>query len=158
VQKTSQAQGDVGRLLAMSRAELDELFRASPTGDIPSGEAKGTAIVLPGTPLSRIAAAFVRGVAWRGKVFDRASGTLQNRIVPARRPAIAASVYKAPSWLDGKECIVLDYSKTSTVARNVRDEIRSIGPGTYLGIVFWRRRKLIGFALQFPPEATNANG
>ena len=63
--------------------------------------------------------------------------------------AIVARVYKAPSWLDQKECIVLDYSRTSLVAHFVRDEIRLIAPNTYLGIVFWGRAKLIGFALQF---------
>jgi hypothetical protein len=64
--------------------------------------------------------------------------------------AIAARVYKAPSWIDEKECIVLDYSETSLVAHWIRDEIRLIAPGTYLGIVFWDRAKLINFALQFP--------
>ena len=36
-------------LLKMSQAQLDELFRQSPAGKIPEGEAKGTAIVAPGT-------------------------------------------------------------------------------------------------------------
>lgn len=34
-------------LLKMSQAQLDELFTSSPAGDIPNGEAKGTAIVAP---------------------------------------------------------------------------------------------------------------
>ena len=103
----------------------------------------------PGTSLSRAAARFVRTVAWHGKVFDPATGTLRNRILPIPVQAIVARVYKAPSWLDKKECIVLDYSRTSLVAHFVRDEIRLIAPNTYLGIVFWGRAKLIGFALQF---------
>jgi hypothetical protein len=85
-------------------------------------------------------------------VFDPSSGTLKNRILPIPMDAIVARVYKAPSWLDEQECIVLDYSKTSLVAHHVRDEIRMIAPGTYLGIVFWKRAKLIAFALQFPTE------
>jgi hypothetical protein len=141
---------DVGRLLSMSRAELDRLFRASPAGEIPSGEAAGTAIISPGTRLSSPAAKFVHIFAWHGKVFDPATGTLKNKILPIATNAIAARVYKAPSWLDEKECIVLDYSRTSLVAQHVRDEIRLIAPGTYLGIVFWKHARLISFALQFP--------
>ena len=43
---------DVPQLLAMSQAQLDDLFRSSPPGDIPNGPAKGTAIIAPGTTYS----------------------------------------------------------------------------------------------------------
>ena len=140
---------DVNRLLEMSQAELDALFRASPAGEIPSGEARGTAIIAPDTEFSEIAARFIHIFGWHGKVFDPASGTLQNVILPVPLRAIAARVFKGPSWIDEKECIVLDYSETSLVAHWIRDEIRLIAPDTYLGIVFWERAKLINFALQF---------
>ena len=39
---------DVPQLLNLSQAQLDELFTNSPPGDIPDGEAKGTAIIAPG--------------------------------------------------------------------------------------------------------------
>ena len=39
---------DVQQLLKMSQADLDDLFTKSPPGPIPTGEAKGTAIVAPG--------------------------------------------------------------------------------------------------------------
>ena len=74
---------------------------------------------------------------------------LTNQILLLGLNAIIAKVYKAPSWLDGKECIVLDYSETSLVANWVRDEIRLIGPGRYLGLVYWKKKRLIDFALQF---------
>src|SRR5271166_4223536 len=64
--------------------------------------------------------------------------------------AIVARVYKDASWLDGKECIVLDYSETSMVAHWIRDEIRLIQPpGLYLGKVYWDKARLIDFSLQF---------
>ena len=63
--------------------------------------------------------------------------------------AIIAKVYKAPSWLDQKECIVLDYSDTSLVAHWIRDEMRMIQPKLYLGKVYWDKTRLIDFALQF---------
>ena len=40
---------DVSQLLAMSQTQLDELFRASPAGEIPDGPAEGTAIIAPVT-------------------------------------------------------------------------------------------------------------
>ena len=64
--------------------------------------------------------------------------------------AIVAKVYKDKSWFDQKECIVLDYSKTSLIAHWIRDEIREVSPGIYLGMVYWGKKKLIHFALQFP--------
>ena len=63
--------------------------------------------------------------------------------------AIVAKVYQSPSWLDGKECTVLDYSETSLIAHRVRDEIREVAPGLYLGVVFWGREKILNFALNF---------
>jgi len=42
-----------GQLLAMSSQQLDDLFGSSPAGDIPSGEAQGTAIIAPGTTFSK---------------------------------------------------------------------------------------------------------
>ena len=140
---------DVPQLLTMSQAQLDDLFRASPPGEIPDGEAKGTAIVAPGTTYSEEIAEFVNHFAWQGKTFDSGKGVLRNRILPLGLNAIIAKVYKAPSWLDGKECIVLDYSDTSLLARWIRDEIRQIGPGTYLGKVYWDKKRLIDFALRF---------
>ena len=34
-------------------------------------------------------------------------------------------------------------------ARKIRDEIRLIGPGFYLGKVYWGKTRLIDFCLQF---------
>jgi hypothetical protein len=140
---------DVPQLLAMSQKELDDLFIASPAGDIPKGEATGTAIIAPGTTYTQELATLINHFAWQGKTFDAAKGTLKNRILPFGLNAILAKVYKGPSWLDGKECIVLDYSETSLVAHWIRDEIRQIGPGMYLGKVYWEKDRLIDFALQF---------
>jgi|SRR5271155_333494 len=141
---------DVPQLLGMSQAELDALFTASDSGPIPAGEADGTAIIAPGTTYSPEIASFIKYFAWQGKVFDPTSGTLKNRIGPFGLNAIIARVYKAPSWLDGKECVVLDYSETSVVAHWIRDEIRLIQPpGLYLGKVYWDRSRLIDFSLQF---------
>ena len=140
---------DIPQLLTMSQAQLDELFTNSLAGEIPDGEGKGTAIVAPGTTYTEEIAEFVSHFAWQGKVFDAAKGVLKNKILPFGLNAIIAKVYKGPSWLDSKECIVLDYSETSFIAQWIRDEIRQIEPNLYLGKVYWGKRRLIDFALQF---------
>jgi hypothetical protein len=140
-------------LLTKSQAELDVLFSASEPGPIPNGEAKGTAIVAPGTQFNAQIAQAINLFAWQGKVFDAASMTLRNHILPFGLKAVIAQIKREPSWLDGKDCIVLDYSQTSMVAQWIRDEIRMIGPGLYLGKVYWSKARLIDFALQFPVTA-----
>jgi hypothetical protein len=140
---------DVAKLLTLSQAELDALFTNCPVGNIPDGEAEGTAIIAPGTAFSANIASFVSHFAWQGKVFDAKKGVLKNKILPFGLNAILAKVYKGQSWLDGKECIVLDYSETSVVAQWIRDEIRQIEPGLYLGKVYWDKTRLIDFALKF---------
>jgi hypothetical protein len=140
---------DVAKLLTMSQSELDTLFTDSPVGSIPDGEAEGTAIVAPGTTFSPTVAQFISLFAWQGKVFDGKKGVLKNKILPFGLNAIIAKVYKGSSWLDGKECIVLDYSDTSFVAQWIRDEIRQVEPKLYLGKVYWDKKRLIDFALKF---------
>ncbi|TMH33784.1 MAG: hypothetical protein E6H58_07815 [Betaproteobacteria bacterium] len=140
---------DVAQLLAMSQQQLDDLFRESLAGEIPNGEAKGTAIIAPGTKYSESIATIINHFGWQGKVFDAKKGVLKNKILAFGVEAIVAKVYKGQSWLDGKECIVLDYSETSLLAHWIRDEIRLIGPGFYLGKVYWAKDRLIDFCLQF---------
>ena len=144
---------DVAQLLKMSQAELDDLFMKSPAGPIPDGSAKGTAIIAPGTVFTKEIAELISLFAWQGKTFDAKRGVLTNRISILGFNAILAEVYKGESWLDHKECIVLDYSKTSLVAKWIRDEIREVAPGIYLGVVYWGKKKLIHFALKFPTPA-----
>jgi hypothetical protein len=137
-------------LTRMSQSELDDLFRNSPIGDIPDGDAQGSVIVAEAGPdVERPIFWFARWLAWQGKVFDRPRATLLNKVGPFGWQLIRASTYVAPSWFDNQPAIILDYSKTSLVARSVRDEIREVSPGTFLGIVFIGKAKTINFVLQF---------
>jgi len=140
---------DVKQLLDKSANDLDALFRKSPPGPIPDGPAEGTAIVASGTKFSHEIAKVVNLFGWQGKTFDAKHGTLRNRITAFGFNAIVAEVYLDNSLIDGQPCIVLDYSKTSTVAERVRDEIRQIADKTYLGRVYWDNKPNIFFALQF---------
>ncbi len=141
---------DARQLLQMSQADLDALFSAHEPGPIPDGEARGTAIIAPGTLFSPAIAELINIFAWKGKVFDAKDGFLRNEILPFGLKAIVAHIYKDNSWLDGKECIVLDYSKTSLVASHIRDEIRLVDEALYLGKVYWDKARLIDFSPRFP--------
>jgi hypothetical protein len=150
---------DPAEFLKLPAEKLDEIFRTSTAGDIPLGEGEGTAIIAPGTAVSDAIARFIHLFSWKGKVFERdpndpQRGKLKNRLLLLGTKAIIAEVYKGASWLDEKECIILDYSHTSIVAQWIRDEIREVSPGVYLGVVYWGKEKasahkLIHFALKF---------
>lgn len=139
----------VAKLMTMTQTDLDNLFTSAKAGQIPNGEAKGTVIVAPGTPFTPEIAQFINIFAWQGKIFNAHKMVLVNKITVFGIDAILARIIREPSWIDGKECIVLDYSQTSFVAHWIRDEIRLISPGLYLGRVFWDKTPLIYFALQF---------
>ena len=137
------------QLLGLRRAELDDLFARSDAGPVPDGAYSGTVILpLDAAPLRGLAAAAGR-LAWRGKVFDAGARRVINRVLPFGVRAVAAEVRRGPSRLDGRECIVLDYSRTSLVARGVRDELRLLRPGLYLGRAYWHGLRVTDFALEF---------
>lgn len=147
---TNNTSVSIEQMLKMSQEELDTLFENSPAGPLPDGEANGTAIVAPGTELSEIASKLIHLIAWQGKSFDAEKGELHNKILPLGVHAIIARVYREASWFDKKEAIIFDYSHTSLIAHYIRDEIREVAPGIYLGIVYWDKAKLLNFALEFP--------
>jgi hypothetical protein len=145
-------------LPSMRGSELDDLFVNAPAGEIPVGKGSGQALMATGTVAGRPLATITRLLAWQGKVFDGPSHSLRNLISPFGFKAITADVYIDASRLDGHPCIVLDYSKTSRVAGFVRDEIRQIAPGFYIGLVYVRSRRVpIRFSLEFDAAAQGSS-
>jgi hypothetical protein len=136
-------------LLAMSQAELDDLYKRSPVGATPDGDSKGTAIVGAGSGISKVLAAVIKLLAWQGKVFHMDQAFLLNKITPFGLKQIKAQVYREKSWIDDQEAIILDYSKTSFVAQKIRDEIREVAPKLYLGQAYWGRTRVLNFVLEF---------
>jgi len=140
---------DPSTLVAATGSELATLFGSGRVGEIPDGRGRGTVLLGTGGLAAKAAARLSYALAWRGKVVNARAARLLNILTPLQIEAIEAVIYKQDSWYDGAPCIVLDYSKTSFVARRIRDEIREIAPGIYLGIVFWGRRHVLDFALDF---------
>ena len=142
----------VEKWLGMDRDELDEIYQnCDGPGPIPRGEMRGTAIVA-GSQLSRIIAKLARLFAWQGKVFDvfaadGTAGVLVNKVTLLSLTFIVAKVYLDKSWMDEKPTIVIDYSSTSFFAHKIRDEIREVEPGVYLGKVWWGKTRILDFAL-----------
>jgi hypothetical protein len=136
------------KLLRLRRADLDELFASAEAGPVPDGEYRGTLILpLDAVPLRGLAATTGR-LAWRGKVFNAGTRRVINRVLPFGIRAVTAEIRKGPSRLDGRECIILEYSRTSLVARGVRDELRLLRPGLYLGRAYWHGLRIADFALE----------
>ncbi len=142
----------IKKWLQMSREELDEIYKNASAGELPNGDTRGTAI-LAGSLFSKSVAALTRLLAWQGKVFDifapdADAGVLVNKITYFSLTFIVAKVYRDASWMDGKDTIVIDYSTTSFFAKKVRDEIREVEPGLYLGKVWWGKTRVLDFALE----------
>ena len=142
----------IKKWLDMSREELDQVYQNTEPGQVPRGEMRGTAIVA-GSLLARVYALFARLFAWQGKVFDLyppeyQQGVLINKITAFSLTFIVAKVYLDKSWMDGKDTIVIDYSKTSFFAKKIRDEIREVEPGVYLGKVWFGKKRILDFALK----------
>jgi len=140
---------DPSTLIATTRPKLARLFSSGRVGAIPDGRGRGTVLLGTGGLAARVTAGLAYALAWRGKVVSSRTARLLNILTPLQIEAIEAVIYKQDSWYDGAPCIVLDYSKTSFAARMIRDEIREIAPGVFLGIVFWGRRHVLDFALDF---------
>lgn len=139
-------------LMRLDADQLDALFAEAEPGPLPDGVAVGIANRDPGSGFGAFTRGFFKGL-WEGKTFDRANGTLTNRT--SFGTTGSATVYHGVSRVDGKPCIVFDYSKSDNfLARHVYDEVRLIAPGLYMGIAYLKIpqfRKWIYFGLQFPP-------
>jgi hypothetical protein len=123
-------------LARMSWPELEALYREAQPGAVPTGYARGRAVYCPDKRLSGARSAMTRAL-WHGKVFDCAGAGLVNQWCGFR--AIHADVYYGASWLDDCPSIIMDYSQSSKVWADVRDEIREVAPGLYLGRMYKRK-------------------
>lgn len=141
----------VRELVRAPGAKLDDLFRRSPAGRIPAGDSAGTLLIAPGSPVAPAAAKLARLIAWKGKIFDSGMGTLRNKVGPLGTPAVMATVYYGPSRFDANQAIILDYSRTSRLAWRIRDEMREVAPGVFLGFAYWGKHRILKFVLNLTP-------
>lgn len=140
-------------LSEMNVAELDNLYR--------QGIMPATFKALNGTPKGRMLA--IRGVdktplfgpinffskasifPWDGKSFKAINdnqGTGINRInlTVLKQNWFPFNTEVQPSVIDGKDCIYLDYDlpENPWFIRKIRDELREVSPGLFLGPAMWK--------------------
>lgn len=122
------------KLSSLGWAELDCLYRQAQSGRSPCGVLEGRVIYDNQRKLFKAKTAGAKAM-WLGKEFDPEQEMLINRWRFGR--AVKAAVYPGTSWLDGQPALISDYRETSPLIwRNVRDEIREVAPGLYLGAMF----------------------
>lgn len=153
------AGGATRRLTSLRQRELDGLYRElGAPGALPVGDTAGTALPFPGRAAGRVAGRLVRLLAWQGKVFDPERGTLLNKVTPLGLRTVRGRVCVAGSRLDpGRGAIVIDY-RGSPVAWFVRDEIREVEPGLWLGMAFVGRWRVLSFLLRAPDAPVTPTG
>ena len=99
-------------------------------------------------PFARLLAA--DAFPWRGKTFDHGGNSGVNRIFGKSAFRFHAEV--GPSRLDGRPALVLSYAepahKNPWPVRDVRDELRTIGPGLAIGPAFLQDKLVLWFGLE----------
>lgn len=142
-------------LARRSFAELEEMYIGAPAPSsvlMLNGEPKGRMLAVRyldnGLPHSLIAAIARLGVfPWDGKSFEATTeyaGSGSNRI-KLLRPTLSLFTFYTrieSSVIDGRPCILLDYDQPGNpwVIRRIRDELREVAPGIFIGPAMARLR------------------
>ncbi len=152
-------------LMDMTMAELEALYgagRAPESVRALDGSPRGLVPAVAGLDrepiaglLSRVSSS--RHFPWRGKRFESLSderGEGTNRL-RGLGDALSFSTSIEASAVDGAPCVVLDYDRPENPwpIRKLRDELREVGPGLFLGpallTVRGRKIAILYFALDF---------
>jgi hypothetical protein len=121
-------------LVRSDRATLEGIYAGGSVTTPPPGFAPGRAIPEPGTRKT-VRKSKTIGILWKGKVFS--DGQMINRLAGGRE-AVPASVYVGESWFDGKPALILDYAGHRRFG-DVRDEMREVSPGVFVGLTYVRK-------------------
>ena len=121
-------------LVRADRATLDALYAAGTASPPPAGFVPGRAIPDPGSRNTTRRSKLV-GLFWKGKVFT--DGRMINRLAGGLE-AVTARMYVGESFFDGQPAVILDYAG-SKLFGDVRDEMREVAPGVFLGMTYVRK-------------------
>ncbi|MCX6128670.1 MAG: hypothetical protein NTX25_06345 [Proteobacteria bacterium] len=174
---------DVASLQSKTQLELDLLYSQLTAGSLPDGAYEGLVKFdeTKDNDIERILALaipseledWVKSVGvslWKGKRFNKEKATLSNRLGLIQR--FPAKVYCGQSMLDSRrESIILDYAYGETIpgyiagfdwpmtrrGLSIRDEIRMVKPGLYLGRAYIQGLYALNFILYNAAEEMQAN-
>jgi len=146
----------------MEPAQLAALYHQASTPAVPDldGHLVGRMLAVPVLP------AWMRGplrrfaawthFPWRGKSFtahDRARGEGINRVFGDRRPRrwFRFQTFVAPSRAGAFDAFQLDYDNPDNPAliSAIKDEVRQVAPGLFLGLAYFMWRKKPRLVLYF---------
>ena len=134
--------------------ELEQLYleaRAPRLGDV-AGDLRGRMLAWPSLATRPGVAAAIRAFAgskafpWRGKSFHpkgEVAGDGINRVVSDRLRLFRFETFIGPSKAGDFDALQLDYDLPSNppVIRSIKDEIRELEPGLWLGQAYLQTRK-----------------
>jgi len=122
-------------LKKFSHCELARLFDQATVSAIPTGDFDGALLQVCDAKFPRLRV-WGSNFTWRGKVIF-CDAHFINRWIGGHK-WIESHFEIGPSWWDGKPAIVGDYAPGTPVFGNTRDELRELGPGLYLGVIYDR--------------------
>ena len=160
----------IDELRTKSSAELAAIFAEGTAASIPDGASIGYPVIVARNEFLNRFANFI----WGGKVFDKATGTLKNKILGMEVVSAVVSIgYMAdyvhqqreipgivgvkPVEIDGRRSIIIDYRKSEILAvRPVVDELRKVTSDKYQNLYLGRATMFgkfaIYFILEFPEQ------
>jgi hypothetical protein len=141
-------------LLDLSCPELERMYegaRAPRIGDV-SGDLRGRMLAWPSLEARPRIGSAIRAFAgsrsfpWRGKTFNpktEAAGNGINRVFTDRVRLFRFETFIAPSRAGDFDALQLDYDLPGNppVIRSIKDEIRELEPGLWLGQAWLRTKK-----------------
>jgi hypothetical protein len=140
---------------SLAALDVDALGRIYDGGTVPAGIAaldghpRGRMLSVrgldAGTPHELLRAfAAARAFPWGGKSFASTGATAGkgiNRVhLGGRHQLFPFETRLAPSVVDGRPCVVLDYDLPDNpgLIRKIHDEVREVSPGLFLGPAMWK--------------------
>jgi hypothetical protein len=147
-------------LLALDAPELDALYRGAAVPDLAviSGDLKGRMLALPALrpPVATAIRAFASSsrFPWRGKSFTplgAGRGEGINRVIRDRWKLYRFETFVGPSRGGNFDAVQLDYDLSTNpfFIRPIKDEIRELSPGLYLGQAYLQRPRKAHLVLYF---------
>jgi hypothetical protein len=139
-----------------SVSELSELYQQasmSATMNKLDGHPKGRMLAIKGAdsaPVARVIRMISKAslFPWGGKSFkstNKKEGSGINRInlTLFQQNWFPFKTVVEPSAIDGKQCIYLDYDLAGNpwFIRRIRDELREVSAGLFLGPAMWKKKK-----------------
>jgi hypothetical protein len=162
-QTTTTGELDLDALLAMDHAALAQLYASAevPTIEELSGDLRGRMLIGPWAPpaVANAMRALARApwFPWRGKSFSAKSperGEGVNRVVSDRRRWFRFDTTVGKSRAGDFDAVQLDYDQPSNpfFIRAIKDEVRRVRPGLFLGQAWVQTSGKTHLALWFALE------